>query len=504
MPVPRLRPLELIATEWNGQQVVCARDYEGLLDSPVLLPLPVVLVALLLDGRREIRDVQVEYARIAGGALLPSWDLDCIIRDLDAHGLLDSPALDARRRELAAAYRAAPYRAMAHAGASYPADPDALAAALERYLDAPPTGPAGGGADVAKGRLRGILAPHIDFRRGGPTYGRAYRALRDLPDGACVVILGVAHAGPPAPYVLTTKGYETPFGVLEVDRPLLQAVTARYPFDAFAHEPVHRSEHSVEFQALFLAYLARGRSLTILPVLCSSLDAPAGGSRAGGAADRLAGGAGRPPRRGASGRTAGRAGDSPARSARRSPRRGAGGSPAGPAGGSPSEAPEVEAFVGALRQAIAGSDRPVYVVGGVDLSHVGPRFGDAEPVGPALAAEARASDLGALDEVAAGEAEGFWQAVMAENNRRHVCGLGAIYTALRVLAPVRGRIVDYDQGVDPAGGLVGFSAVVLEADRGGVGIEPHGQEVSVDRIEVGRAAGSRPVAPGDGGNATDE
>src|SRR5579875_3165599 len=98
MPIPKLRPLDLVETEWNGQQVVCARDYEGLLDQPVLLPLPVVLVALLLDGRRDLRDVQVAYARLTGGDLLPSWDLERIIHDLDAHGLLESPALEARAR----------------------------------------------------------------------------------------------------------------------------------------------------------------------------------------------------------------------------------------------------------------------------------------------------------------------------------------------------------------------------------------------------------------------
>ncbi|HKV43654.1 MAG TPA: hypothetical protein VJT32_03090 [bacterium] len=35
-----------------------APDYEGLLESPLVLPLPVFLVALLLDGRREAADVQ--------------------------------------------------------------------------------------------------------------------------------------------------------------------------------------------------------------------------------------------------------------------------------------------------------------------------------------------------------------------------------------------------------------------------------------------------------------
>jgi AmmeMemoRadiSam system protein B len=412
MPVPRLRPLDLVATEWNGQQVVCARDYEGLLPSPVLLPLPVVLVASLLDGRRDLRDVQAEYARLTGGALLPSWDLDRIVRDLDAHGLLDSPALEARRREVAAAFRAAPSRAAAHAGVSYPAEPDALAEVLVRYLNGPPgdggrdgTVP-GAACEAMNGLPRGLLAPHIDFGRGGRTYGRAYRTLADLPDGACVVILGVAHAGPPAPYTLTTKGYDTPFGTLEVDRQLLDAVLSSAPCDTLAHEPVHRTEHSIEFQAVFLAHLTRGRRITILPVLTGSLDALCGGA-------------------------------------------------------SPSTAPEIEGFIAALRQALAALDRPVCVVGGVDLSHVGPRFGDAEPVGPALAAQARAFDLGALERVVAGDAEGFWRIVAADGNRRRVCGLGAIYTVLRLLEPVRGRLLDYDQGVDPAGGLVGFSAVVF-------------------------------------------
>src|SRR5713226_3570621 len=110
MPVPKLRPLDLVAGEWSGRQAVYARDYEGLLESPVLLPLPVFLVALLLDGHREIIDVQAEYARLTGGAILPSWDLDKIIQDLDARHLLETPGLALRRQELAQAYRAAPHR----------------------------------------------------------------------------------------------------------------------------------------------------------------------------------------------------------------------------------------------------------------------------------------------------------------------------------------------------------------------------------------------------------
>ncbi len=406
MPVPKLRPLDLVTGKWDGQQAVFARDHEGLLESPVLLPLSVCLVALLLDGRREALDVQVEYARLTAGQLLPRQDLDRIIDDLDTHHLLATPKLAQRRQVVEAAYRAVPHRPSAHAGASYPADPGALGAVLQGFLDAtrkeafPRDGPNGL-------RVRGVIAPHIDFHRGGATYGRAYQWLRGIPAGACVVVVGVAHAAPPVPYVLTTKGYATPSRVIDVDRPLLDAVRERYPFDAFAYEAVHRTEHSIEFQVLFLDHVTQGRPLTMLPVLCSGFEPWCGVH-------------------------------------------------------SPAGVPQIESFIVALRAAIAAHTRPVIVIAGVDLSHMGPRFGDAETLGPSLAATARAGDLGALERVAAGDAEGFWQAVMADGNRRRVCGLSAIYTVLRVLAPVRGRVLEYRQGEDPAGGLVGFAACVLD------------------------------------------
>ena len=165
---------------------------------------------------------------------------------------------------------------------------------------------------------------------------------------------------------------------------------------------------------LFLDHLTQGRPLTILPVLCSSFESWC-------------------------------------------------------EQGSPSQVSRIESFIAALRGAIAGAGRPVVVIGGVDLSHVGPRFGDAEAVGPPLAAAARAGDLASLDRVAAGDAEGFWAAVMADGNRRRVCGLSATYTVLRVLAPVRGCVVDYGQGEDPGGGIVGFAACVLDGEHPGDG-----------------------------------
>jgi AmmeMemoRadiSam system protein B len=408
MPVPKLRPLDLVAGQWKGQRAVFARDQEGLLSSPVLLPMPVFVVAALLDGKREPVDVQVEFARATGGVILAQVDLARIIEELDAHLLLETPRLEERRRELQAAYRAAPFRSPAHAGTSYPADARDLAALLEGFLDAAPPP----SAEARPARPAGLLAPHIDFHRGGRCYGRAYGWLGDIPPDACVVVLGVAHACPDAPFVATRKAYGTPAGVVEVDQALLDGVLSRYRYDMLAHEAVHGAEHSIEFQVLFLQHLARGRRFTILPILCSGFERWAGAR-------------------------------------------------------SPAGVPEIESFVAALRAAIAAERRPVLVVAGVDLSHVGPRFGDANGAGAGLAAAAKVEDLAALAHVTAGDAEAWWHAVASAGNARRICGLSAIYTALRVLAPVRGRLLEYGQGADPAGGVVGFAACGLEAGASG-------------------------------------
>src|SRR5207247_3277549 len=53
-----------------------------------------------------------------------------------------------------------------------------------------------------------IFAPHIDFHRGGPVYGWAYRALLERSDADLFVILGTCHAGMGDPFAVTLKPYE--------------------------------------------------------------------------------------------------------------------------------------------------------------------------------------------------------------------------------------------------------------------------------------------------------
>src|SRR5207245_2675781 len=52
------------------------------------------------------------------------------------------------------------------------------------------------------------------------------------------------------------------------------------------------------------------------------------------------------------------------------------------AGTNPKDDPDAQRFIDALGETIAAYPGRVCIVGGVDLAHVGPQFGDQDPVTP--------------------------------------------------------------------------------------------------------------------------
>ncbi len=131
--------------------------------------------------------------------------------------MLNGPAFAAYR----AAYRRQPVRTAAFAGRSYAATARALGAELTRYFvhergaGLPQSDPS---AAAASEVCRGVLSPHIDFHRGGPTYTWAYRALVERSRAEVFVILGVAHQSCERRFALTRKDFQTPFGLARTDR----------------------------------------------------------------------------------------------------------------------------------------------------------------------------------------------------------------------------------------------------------------------------------------------
>lgn len=106
----------------------------------------------------------------------------------------------------------------------------------------------------------------------------------------------------------------------------------------------------------------------------------------------------------------------------------------------------------------------VCLLSGADLAHVGPRFGDAEPL-PRLIPWMEAEDRKSLDALLDRDPGGFHRSVMHDGGKRRVCGLASLYAflwLLRELSPAaRGRLLRYEHASDPAGGEVSFASVAF-------------------------------------------
>jgi AmmeMemoRadiSam system protein B len=314
-----------------------------------------------------------------------------MLEALDNACLLDNAHFAAAHADSLRAYRQAPYRTPAGAGQSYPADPDELRQQLQGYLDA---------VEHRKATLpegRGLVSPHIDYARGGPTYAQAWMQVAEMVQAAeMVIVLGTDHYSEDGLLTLTGQNFATPFGVLPTATDAVeQLAEAIGPERAFANELHHRGEHSIELAAVWLHYLRGERPCPIVPVLCGSFQPFVQGPS------------------------------------------------------SAAEDPELQAFVATCR-ALATRSR-VLVVAAADLAHVGPAFG-GRPLGWVERAQLQSSDEELMERVCAGDAEGFLTLIQGVGDRNNVCGVPPIYLALRVLEPVEGERVAYERCPADGGG----------------------------------------------------
>jgi AmmeMemoRadiSam system protein B len=213
---------------------------------------------------------------------------------------------------------------------------------------------------------------------------------------------------------MTLKDYETPYGPLTVDKDLYTEIKSHLWYDPLEDEWVHRREHSLEFQALWLKFLWKEKTPSWVPLLCSSFD-------------RFC--SDRPP----------------------------------------SSVPTVEKAVSRVGEALAArakAGQKILILAGVDMAHVGPHFGDDLSLGPELESRVQREDHASLAHALNLDADAFYLSVVADGHWRKVCGLSALYTALRWIkaiggASTPGRLLTYGQAPDPRGGLVSFAGAIF-------------------------------------------
>jgi hypothetical protein len=393
---PKLRPIECIAvTDPQEGRVLVLRDTEGIAPQPFVVPSHLVAVLIHFDGIRSVEQI-AGLASCRMGQPVPARVVERFASELEAAWMLDSPQFRARRSEMAKAFASSTVRPAQHAGGAYHRDPTKLSRYIEdECLAAAPAHP-------PAGRMLALCAPHMDLWRAAAGYGHAYGALAGgLADSVdTFILLGTSHAPMRRPFAVCSKTFETPLGNLEPDWHAAAELAANACFDVREDEYLHKTEHSLEFQAVFLRHVLGNRPARILPILC---------------------------------------GLGQAQTTRREPLHDA----------------EVDSFLTALAAIVDKRADRAMVVAGADLAHVGPRFGDPAPLDERGREALRARDAGSIRLLIEADAGGFFAQVAEDLDKRRVCGLGPLYTLLRLLpGQTRGEVLHYAQCVDPDEGSV--------------------------------------------------
>ena len=407
MNCPKLRSVEAFPVNLNGQRLICLRDPYNFSEKVVFLPPPAFFVVSLLDGRHSLLDIQEAFMR-RFGEILFNENIEQLLRELEGNYLLEGPAFQQRKQQVEEEFRLSNLRLASHAGLSYPKEAGEIRKQLETFF-ADRRGPGLPGPLTQEPPLRGLISPHIDLRSGGPCYAWGYRQLAERQSPDLFVILGTGHSLL-SPFALTRKDFETPLGVVETEQPFVDHLAESGGEDLFAGEFAHRGEHTIEFQLLFLQYLLGSRGgFRIVPVLCGSFHSFLMSSQ------------------------------------------------------SPGSDPGIGRFLGALAREILNYPGKVCVIASVDLSHVGPRYGDPEPPSPGFLEEVEREDRRLLAKVEEGDAEWFFDCSRQVQDRYRVCGVSAIYSMLKVLGKIRGRLLRYDRSVvDQENSTVSYASVALE------------------------------------------
>ncbi|NPB06236.1 MAG: AmmeMemoRadiSam system protein B [Aquificae bacterium] len=149
-------------------------------------------------------------------------------------------------------------RRPAVAGTFYPASPEELIKLMDLLCGEEPP---------KKIKAKAILVPHAGYVYSGRTACEVYKRVEIPPE---VVLLGPNHTGYGAPIsVYGGDAWETPFGVVEIDKELREEVL-KYPY-ARADELAHLYEHSLEVQVPFLQRYAK-QPFKILPIVLAFLE----------------------------------------------------------------------------------------------------------------------------------------------------------------------------------------------------------------------------------------
>jgi hypothetical protein len=377
------------------------RDPLHYTDAVLYVPPAWALALQCLDGEHTELDAQEILTR-AKGTLVFSDEVREFVGVLRQRGFLETEEFHRLREQRHKEFREERERLAAHAGTAYPASAAEIRSTFEEYFR---------GVDVAEGlsdNVLGVAAPHVSPEGGRNCYAATYRRLAAFPALAqrTFMVLGTSHWGAAEKFGLTHKPFVTPLGTLRVDTELVGWLEQHGGRAVNREDYCHAIEHSIEFQCVFLQH-ALGPELRIVPILCGPLDESL---QSRGAAENDQ---------------------------------------------------DRECFLEVLSELAQKHRDRLFWVLGIDLTHLGRRYGDTftAVANRGQMADVAEQDRQRLELVCAGDSQGFLELVRARRDELNWCGYSTLYTFMKAVGKVRGRLLRYEQwNIDPQS-VVSFASL---------------------------------------------
>jgi MEMO1 family protein len=392
----RLRPtLDFMPSPVPDKPGLLIRDPFYFSDATLIIPPALVESLTYFDGVHSSLDLREHLVRLTGDLDVSGLEQH-LIDTLSEAGFLEDESFFRRKESAERTFASALTRDAVHAGTGYPDNPAELTSTLQEYLSGK-----GAAAATPAGRLRAIAAPHVSPYGGIDSYRAAYASLTPSDAGRTFVVLGTSHYGQPDRFGLTRKPFVTPFGETGTNLALVDEIASAAGDGVLMEDYCHAIEHSIEFQVVFLQHLF-GPRVRVVPVLCGAFSRSMQEDR------------------------------------------------------KPDDHEAVRRTIGVLGEIAAREgDRLMWVLG-VDMAHMGRRYGDRfeAAAGRGEMEGVARRDHSRIERMEQGDAAGFWEQV--RENRAHGnddlkwCGSSPIYTFLRAMPDIRGQLLHYQQwNIDP-------------------------------------------------------
>jgi AmmeMemoRadiSam system protein B len=385
---PVLRNLQFSPVKEGEEQYVVLWDPSGLSKDKLVLPLNYFFIIQHFDGDHSLQQIGALYLKRFGEFLMPG-KVEQLVGDLDTKLFLEGERAEGAKDQARVAYRQAAVRPAAFAGKSYEGERGPLKKQIDGFFSSK-EGPDFKPSENKGKPIKGLVVPTYELKQAGPIYAWAYKELQEAHQPDVLVIIGTAHAGLEQPFALTDKDFETPFGVVPVDRPIVDRLKALVP-EYFTEDIAHVSEHAIEFQLPFVqTNTGAAEPMTFVPVL-SSFSAMSLND--------------------------------------------------------PSVRASVDRFVAAMREAISASGKNACVIAAGELAHLGMRYGDSAPPTDFSFHRTMQYDLEMLKFVEDLKPEEFAAYIQKEKDQRRISGFSPIYCLLRLIQAEKGQVLRYDRGI---------------------------------------------------------